>query len=148
MQNELFRIAKSILDRGFLMSLGTQDSGGIWVSDIVYVNDNGLNLYWISEEASRHSTAILYNKEVAATITITDAPGQPLEGLQISGQAYKIEGEVGPITAKYADKQKMQAPSGRDGILAPGQSWYYLKPSKVEIIYEKLFGTAKQSFGT
>lgn len=42
---DLRELAKSILDQGYLMSLGTADSGGVWVSDVIYIHDADFTIY-------------------------------------------------------------------------------------------------------
>jgi uncharacterized protein YhbP (UPF0306 family) len=55
-----------VLGKGHLMSLATVDNGGVWVSDVIYVYDDNLNIYWMSDPDVRHSQAIVKNSQVAA----------------------------------------------------------------------------------
>ena len=54
MERDIKRLIKEVLEKGYLMSLGTVDEGGVWVSDVIYVFDDEFNLYWISDPDTRH----------------------------------------------------------------------------------------------
>lgn len=144
MSENLKDLAQSILEKGHLMSLAIADDGGLWVSDVIYVFDDDWNLYWLSEVATRHSKAILKNNNVAATITISNKSKEPNEGLQIAGIAEKIEGDILAMAIKHRLKRGRPAPAKEGEILDPGESWYRLRPTKIELIYEPLFGFSKK----
>jgi uncharacterized protein YhbP (UPF0306 family) len=142
MEHNIKELIKNVLEKGFLMSLATQDDSGLWVSDVIYVFDDELNIYWMSDPNVRHSQAILKNNKVAGTITISGV-GESNLGIQFVGVAEKIKGERYNLAKKhYAKRQKLE-PKETDDVL-DGDSWYVLKPSKVELIDEKLFGFEKQ----
>lgn len=138
-------IAKLIFEKGYLMSLGTVDEGGVWVSDLIYVNDENFNIYWLSRVDTRHSKAIMQNPKVACAITVNnDKEGQDM-GLQIEGIVEKIEGDILEIATKHRLKRGKPVPKNLGEILDPGESWYKLKPTKIEVIYQPLFGYNKQT---
>jgi uncharacterized protein YhbP (UPF0306 family) len=139
---DLKKLAQSILDQGHLMSLGTVDDGGVWVSDVIFVDDGKFNIYWISDPDVRHSQAILKNPKVGATITVSN-PREPGVGLQIEGTAEKIEGGNLELEAKHLAKRGKPRPIEAGQILE-GDSWYRLIPTKIEIIYEPEFGYEKK----
>lgn len=140
----LEKIVKEILDQGYLMSLGIYDENGPWVSDVIFVND-GLNLYWISSVNTRHSKALLKNKKAAATITLSNIGGEKNIGLQIEGNAEKIDGDVFEMAKKHRLKRNEPIPQKEGEILDPDESWYKLSPTKIEIINEPLWGFDKKS---
>jgi uncharacterized protein YhbP (UPF0306 family) len=139
-------ITEEVLSRGHLMSLATVDEGGPWVSDVVYVFDDDLNIYWISKVDARHSRAILKNPQVAGTITVSNAPQEKNVGIQFSGTAEKLEGDFTELAAKHLAKRGKPAPDVGKSILGPGQAWYRIKPDLMELIYESLFGFEKQRY--
>ncbi len=139
---DLEKLAKSILEQGYLMSLATVDGGGVWVSDVVFVSD-GLNLYWLSKLDTRHSKAILENPQVAATVTISNE-GESNVGLQIAGLAEKMDIEDLGVATKHAVRRKKNPPSEGEKLVKEGESWYKLTPAKVEIIYEPKWGYTKK----
>lgn len=138
------KLVFQVFERGFLMSLATVDEGGPWVSDVIYVHDDKLNLYWLSETNTRHSKAIKKNPKVAATITIWQKQGDGNIGLQIEGRARKIEGDIFEMAIKHRLKRRKKAPKTEGEILGSNESWYCLKPAKVELIYEPLYGFNKK----
>lgn len=138
------KVAKVILEKGFLLSLGTVDKGGVWVADVVYVSDDDLNIYWLSKPDTRHSKAIEKNPKVAGTITlITKAISEDI-GLQIEGVARRVEGDMLEIAKKYNVKRGRPLPKQEGEIFKEGRQWYILKPTKIEVIYDEFFGREKK----
>src|SRR3989344_360336 len=135
-------LIKEVLEKGYLMSLGTVDDGGVWVADVIYVHDAELNIYWMSDSEVRHSQAILKNKQVAGTITIS-GPGEDNLGIQFAGVAEKIDGPRWDLAKKHFAKRNKPEPAEADDVLQ-GDSWYIFKPTKIELTHEKLFGFDKQ----
>ncbi len=125
------------------MSLAIVDGNGPWVSDVVYVND-GTSLYWLSEEKTRHSQAILKNPKVAVAITLSNRRGEKNVGLQIEGMAKKVEGNIYEMAVKHRLKRKKEPPRGEERFLDEGESWYKLTPTKIELIHEPKFGYNKK----
>src|SRR3989344_1765732 len=91
MENNVKKLIKEVLEKGYLMSLGTHDEGGVWVCDVIYIFDDEFNMYWMSKDSRRHSRAILINSSVAGTITVS-GQGENNLGIQFEGVAEKIEG--------------------------------------------------------
>ena len=142
MATDIKQLVKEVLNRGYLMSLATSDNGGVWVCDVIYIHDDDLNIYWMSDPDVRHSQAIIANNKVAGTITIS-GPGESNLGIQFEGTAEKIEGNRYDLALKHYAKRKKSAPKENDDVLG-GDSWYILKPKKVELINEKLYGFDKR----
>ncbi len=140
---DLKNLIKEILEKGYLISLATYD-GSVWVSDLIYITD-GFDIYWLSNINRRHSKSIESNKNVAGTITISNNKGEKNIGLQIEGVAKKIEGDILEIAIKHRLKRGKPAPKKIGEVLEANESWYVLKPKKIEIIHEPLFGLNKKS---
>ncbi len=138
------KLAESVLEKGYLMSLGTVDDGGVWVSDVIYVHDSEFNIYWISRGDTRHSKAIENNPNVAGTITVSNDPREKDLGLQIAGIAEKVDGYLPILTVEYYIKRRRPLLKSAAEILKGGTSWYKLKPTMVELICEELFDHEKQ----
>ncbi|TSC82553.1 MAG: hypothetical protein G01um101420_220 [Parcubacteria group bacterium Gr01-1014_20] len=137
-------LIKEVLEKGYLMSLAVQDDGGVWVSDVIYIHDEDLNIYWMSDPDVRHSKAIGRTSPVAASITISDR-GENNLGLQFEGVAEKIAGARHDLATKHYLKRNKPIPNESDDVLE-GDSWYVIHPRKIELINEKLFGFKKQKF--
>jgi uncharacterized protein YhbP (UPF0306 family) len=144
MEENLRLVVKEILEEGHLMSLATVDDEGPWVSDVVYVNDDDLNIYWASYEDARHSQAISRNNKVAASITISLGVGDHNKGLQIQGIARSINTEIKEIADKHRKKRGQKALPQSDSLLDRFESWYELKPGYIDIIHEAYFGQHKK----
>lgn len=133
---------EEILQQGYLMSLGTVDMHGVWVSDVIFVYDADFTIYWKSDPKTRHSKAIMKNRKVAATISIRNKSGKDNSGIQIVGYARKIEGDRYDIAVKHVAKRGHAKPKETDDVLQ-GDSWYVLKPTRIQLIDKKYFGYDK-----
>ena len=142
MGKQIKDLIKEVLEKGYLMSLATVDDGGAWVSDVIYIYDEDLNIYWMSDPDVRHSNAILKNSKVAGTITVNNQNENNL-GIQFDGLAEKVDGLRFDLAKKHYAKRNKPEPKATDDILQ-GDSWYMVKPNKIELINEKLFGFSKQ----
>lgn len=128
-----------VLAGAHLMSLATQDEGGLWVADVIFVYEDDCTVYWMSDPATRHSRAILKNPKVAATITVSLKSQEPNLGIQFEGNARKIDGARYDLVVKHFEKRGRPAPAETDEVL-DGNSWYSLTPSKIRLIDETNFG--------
>lgn len=131
-----------VLDQGYLMSLGTLVDDNVWVSDVICIHDDDLNIYWMSDPDARHSKAIEAHPQVAGTITVS-GQGEDNLGIQFSGVAEKINGARYDLALKHFAKRKKAEPKQSDDVLQ-GDSWYMLKLTKIELIHEKYFGFEKR----
>ncbi|MEX1997054.1 MAG: pyridoxamine 5'-phosphate oxidase family protein [Candidatus Andersenbacteria bacterium] len=136
------QLIQGVLDKGYLMSLATVDESGIWAADVIYVHDDDLNIYWMSDPDVRHSQAIVKNNHVAGTITVS-GQGEDNLGTQFEGVAEKIHGDRYDLAVKHYKKRNKPAPKQDEDVLQ-GDSWYILKPKKFELISERWYGFEKQ----
>jgi uncharacterized protein YhbP (UPF0306 family) len=143
--DEVRKIADELLREGYLLSLCTVDESGPWVCDLVYVSDDEMNLYWKSQERSRHSTAILNNPRAAASISVSNKPGEANAGLQIAGEVEKVEAVSRLVEERHNMKKRSAVPEQDKEVLITGEAWYRLKPTKIEVIYEPRWGYLKQT---
>jgi uncharacterized protein YhbP (UPF0306 family) len=141
---ELRDMIQEVFSKGYLMSVATSDEGGLWVADVIYVYDDDLTLYWMSDPSVRHSQAILSQSEVAVSITASGA-GEDNLGLQLIGTARKVDGSRRDLVIKHFKKRGKPEPAEDDDVL-DGDRWYELKPTRIELIHEKHFGFEKQSY--
>lgn len=141
---DISQLVRDVLEQGYLMSLATVDDDGVWVADVIYVFDDELNLYWMSDPEVRHSQAILKNNQVAGTITVS-LPREDNLGIQFAGIAEKIDGPRFDLATKHSAKRRKSMPAEDDDVLQ-GDSWYLLRPTTIELICEKYFGFEKKKF--
>lgn len=128
-----------VLESSHLMSLATQDKGGLWVADVIFIYDDNLSLYWMSDPDCRHSQAILKKDGVAGSITTSNKSKEPNLGIQFEGKAEKIEGARYDLVLKHFSKRGHPIPPEDKDVLQ-GDSWYVLKPAKIRLIDEENFG--------
>jgi uncharacterized protein YhbP (UPF0306 family) len=136
---------EEVLNAGHVMSLGTVDDGGVWVADVVYIFDEGFNIYWMSDPDVRHSCAVEANSKVAATITISNKSKEKNLGIQFDGVAAKINGPRFDLAKLHLKKRGHPEPKETDDVLQ-GDSWYHLKPIKIELIDEENHGFEKEVY--
>src|SRR3989344_7113140 len=115
MATDIKQLIKEVLDQGYLMSLATTDDGGVWVADVIYIFDDDLNIYWMSDPDVRHSKAILKNPKIAGTITVNN-PKENNLGIQFEGVTEKIEGARHDLALKHFLKRKKLAPKETDDV--------------------------------
>ncbi|MDE1846233.1 MAG: pyridoxamine 5'-phosphate oxidase family protein [Candidatus Micrarchaeota archaeon] len=149
-REEVWSIAKGILDKCYLMSLATADEGGAWVAQVVYIADSNFNLYWLSDQNSRHSRAIEKDPRVAASICPISGKNQETEALQISGIAQKIEGDPLDLARMRSAKLGIPVPESEGETLVYNDrrfkgkhAWYRLTPRKIDLLFKKRFGDDK-----
>ena len=130
-----------VLTKGRLLSLATVDSGGPWVSDVLFVHDKNFCLYWISRKYRRHSEALRGNPKVAASITIIPSPTGKDFGVQLEGTAEELP-DVPKIEKAYWKKRG----DGPKLPITSEHAWYKLTLTKIELIHESLFGHEKKVF--
>jgi len=144
--NNINTRVSEILTKTHLMSLATQDDAGVWVADVIFIYDEGWNIYWLSAPETRHSQAILKNNQVAGTITLSTKKGEPNLGIQFEGKAERLEGIQFNLIVKHWAKRGHPAPEISQALkLLDGDYWYKLVPTKIELIDESNFGFDRQS---
>lgn len=142
--NDIRKLIESVLEKGHLMSLATVDQHGPWVSDVIYVHDDDLTIYWLSRPEVRHSKAIGSNGIVAASITLTHGEDDHDIGIQLHGIASYITDDIAHIVQKYYIKRGKPPPAESEGS-KKGYVWFMLKPKTIDLIYEPLFGYTKKA---
>ncbi|HEV7454264.1 MAG TPA: pyridoxamine 5'-phosphate oxidase family protein [Candidatus Saccharimonadales bacterium] len=85
------KIIKDYLQNVLHMSLGTCVDNKPWVCEVHFVYDDGLNLYWRSKTARRHSQEIAVNPHVAGNIVTQHAKGVAPRGVYFEGIAEQLE---------------------------------------------------------
>lgn len=147
MSDRLEELTVELLEQGYLMSLATTDAESIWVADVIYVHDDDLNVYWMSNTRRRHSQAIDGgHPDVAATITVTQGPQNPDLGLQMSGTAARVENPSPELLKQwFRKKQKPEMLAGLAKLVLDEHEWYKLTPDCIELIHQPEFGYDRQT---
>ncbi|NQV89180.1 MAG: hypothetical protein HQ488_02570 [Parcubacteria group bacterium] len=142
---DLQELVSEIMDESYLVSLAIADQEGVWVADVIFVRDEELNIYWLSKDWRRHSKAIENGTSVACTITSTKGPEDPDKGLQMIGQASRVDEIDYELVKKYFSKRNKPEPVDGENVIGD-HFWYKLVPTKIELIYGPMFGNERQTF--
>jgi uncharacterized protein YhbP (UPF0306 family) len=76
-----------------MLQVATSKNDQPWACTVYFAYDENLNLYWISKSDRRHSTEIEENSKVAGTIVLPHKPGDKVRGIQLQGEAKKLNGK-------------------------------------------------------
>ena len=138
---DLRSLIKEVLETGYLLALASVDEGGPWVSDVIYISDSNLNLYFISRLEFRHSKAFEKNSQAAGAITAVEKPEGQSTGVQLAGTISKVSQIPADALVRYSQKR-----AGKNTWkLEPGDAWYKLTPTMFDLIYEPVFGYTKKT---
>lgn len=138
-----------ILKQTHLMSLGVSDKNGPWVADVIFIYDDDLNIYWMSDPEARHSKAILLNNKIAGSITHSTKSKESNLGIQFEGNAEKLEGIQFKLLIKHLAKRGYPKPDiSQAAKLLDGDCWYKLTPTTTYLIDEENFGYDRQTLLT
>lgn len=94
---------KSYLESHHVLTLATVDEGGAWAASLFYASDDALNLYVLSDPATRHGRAIVHDARVAATVHGETREWMAIQGIQLRGTAGEVK-EAEEVFARYTEK--------------------------------------------
>ena len=144
---DLKLLVEEILTASRELVLATCAGNVPWASTLVFGHDADFNLYWISDEKTRHSRELVKNPQVSAAMTV---PSSKNKGLQIQGEARELKEEevVGAAREYFAKRGTTKLPEtlGDVNDLTKGRAWYVLKPTKIYVLDEELFGFDRQEY--
>lgn len=113
-----------------VLTLATVDDGGPWATSLFYASDEAMNLYVLSDPATRHCRAIAYNARVAATVHGQTREWTEIKGVQLWGNAGEVEA-ADEVLHRYTKK----FPFARDLIPAGGPHRFYrITPRWIRLI--------------
>ncbi len=74
------------------MTLATSGEGGPWSATVFYASDSQFDLYFVSDRRTRHARDIVADPRVALSVNADPDNWNDVRGLQIEGQARRVEG--------------------------------------------------------
>ncbi len=101
------------------MVLAVTDGNRPWAAAVFYVHDRSLNLYFLSDDTTRHSSLISSNRWVAAAINEDPGEWQKIRGIQLEGTVTKVSSTVERVKAVGLYLRKF--PFVRDFFISPGK---------------------------
>ena len=125
-----------------VMTLATTGPQGLWAAAVFYAND-GFTLYFLSAPTSRHSLNIKTQPAVSATIQEDYKEWREIKGIQLEGEARRIEGaEQAAAIARYG----LKFPIVGNLASAPAEivkamsriAWYKVVPTRLYFIDNSL----------
>lgn len=155
MTPKALRSAATLLDSFGTLTLATQSQQGPWAAALFYARDEKLNLYFISDNSSRHVLELIENEAVAITVNGDHKTWKNIRGLQISGTAERVGPEERArveelYLSKFADlKQLLTAPStaGEQRIASEfrASDFFRVRPKTIRVIdNRKEFGHTEE----
>jgi uncharacterized protein YhbP (UPF0306 family) len=102
--------------------LSTYGEDGPWATPVFFVN-RGFRIYFLSELSSIHSSNLLQNPLMAASVTEDYEDFRKIQGIQLRGHAYLVNSlkETAVVLASYfkkypAAKHILQTPTSFKGV--------------------------------
>jgi uncharacterized protein YhbP (UPF0306 family) len=82
------------LEAHHVLTLATHDEVGPWATPLFYVSDEAMDLYFLSDPATRHCQAIKKRPGISAAIHGGSTAWMEITGLQLDGWACALEDEI------------------------------------------------------
>ena len=76
------------------MTLATTANGHPWAAAVFYVHDERLNLYFLSDDKTRHCRELQRQPLVAATVNDDPDDWHKIKGIQVEGHARKVNSPI------------------------------------------------------
>ncbi len=131
--------ALAYLESHNVMTLATSGPEGPWAAAVFYVTD-GFTFYFLSSPRSRHSLNVAAEPRVAATVQEDYGDWGEIKGIQLEGEAYRIEGaERAAAGERYGGKfPVIRDPEQEIARALDKIAWYRLEPRRLYLIDNSL----------
>lgn len=95
---------KKHLAEGRIMQIATVSGGQPWVCTVYYIEDDELNLYWLSWPSRRHSQEIARHNKIAIAVPVK--LDRPVVGVQAEGTAGVVNDRetIAKIMERYSKR--------------------------------------------
>lgn len=146
---ELKEVIEDTLRDGLVINLSTSSDNKPWIAALLYCYDSDYNLYWLTKEETRHSQNIAVNPSVSANITaiMNNGLARQLQIEGAAGLADNVDMSM-KVEAKYHERHlqfKHLAPAELQQEVSRF-SLYRLKPSRILVTHEALWGHARVEY--
>jgi hypothetical protein len=118
--DDLLAAARRLLEAHGTATLATTNGREPWAAAVFYAADADLNLYFVSDPATRHGRDLAANGEVAVAVHADCTAWSEVCGLQLRGRACLLDGAgrdaaMALYLAKFADVRRLfEAPANDD----------------------------------
>jgi uncharacterized protein YhbP (UPF0306 family) len=101
---EPLELVRQYLPRGRMMQIATVSGDQPWICTVYFVEDEDLNLYWLSFPTRRHSQEIAAHSKVAVAVPIKF--DKPVIGIQAEGVAEPVTDKqvVADVMRRYVER--------------------------------------------
>jgi uncharacterized protein YhbP (UPF0306 family) len=101
---EPLELVRQYLPRGRMMQIATASGDQPWICTVYFVEDDDLNLYWLSFPTRRHSQEIAAHSKVAVAVPIKF--DKPVIGIQAEGVAEPVTDKqvVADVMRRYVER--------------------------------------------
>ena len=101
---EPLELIRSYLPRGRMMQIATVADGQPWICTVYYVEDDDMNLYWLSLPTRRHSQEIAKNNKIAVAVPVKF--DKPVVGIQAEGTAEAVADKavIAAVMQRYVER--------------------------------------------
>jgi uncharacterized protein YhbP (UPF0306 family) len=134
-------LIRNYLPHGRMMQVATvNDDGQPWVCTVYYVEDEEMNLYWLSLPTRRHSMDISQHNEIAITVPLK--VDKPVVGIQAEGRANAVADRkvIERVMKNYVDRYNSGQQFYERFIAGENQHVLFrFKPSKFVLFDEVTF---------
>jgi len=121
---------RSYLESHHVLTLATADAGGPWAASLFYASDEAMNLYVLSDPATRHGRAMAPGARVAAAVHDETMEWTRIRGIQLWGTGEKLTA-IEEVFARYTEK----FPFARELIRTDGPHRFYrITPAWIRLI--------------
>jgi hypothetical protein len=131
-----------------VMTLATSGRDGIWAAALFYVNE-GFDFYFLSAGHTRHAEHMRQNPRVAATIQEDYAGWREIQGIQLEGAVFLLEGRLRELAqSMYLEKYSfIRRAAGPVRAALAQVNWYHLEPEHLFFVdNSRGFGHRDQIF--
>jgi uncharacterized protein YhbP (UPF0306 family) len=94
------------------LSLATVKDNKPWVCEVHFSYDDGLNLYFVSSQETRHAQELIANPHVAGNIVTQHHKNQKVRCVDFEGMATMLDGEEAAASAYKAYIERYGASEG------------------------------------
>jgi len=89
--HEIVSVIKALLEANTLLALSTSIGDVTWTSTVFFSYDDALNIYFISNPATKHCQMIEKNPKISGAIYSSVAEwGTEIQGIQLQGYAARV----------------------------------------------------------
>ena len=101
---EPLALIRDYLPQGRMMQVATVGDDQPWICTVYYVEDDNMNLYWLSLPTRRHSLEIAKHNHIAVAVPIKF--DKPVVGIQAEGEAQAVADKtiIASVMQRYVER--------------------------------------------